>query len=203
MWRSLVEFGRSAWYVVGLVAAFLGDPIIVANTVGWYAGPKLPLTLEQGQMVVGALLLAAMFWWFHKQRLRFETPYPDMTIRDLFFHIDPHLLNDEKSGWSRVAREVQDALSVGRLQCWGRRIGQGAPQPRHRSTIQEMERSVWATGDFTMWFLDEKNEQLTHFVSKPAPFENHEWADLRISKEQALRVWPRPFWRRWAARDDG
>lgn len=52
------------------------------------------------------------------------TPKPDWALRDLFLHIDPYQLDDQKAeAWKAIGREVIDQLSIGRLPAWGR------PQP--------------------------------------------------------------------------
>src|SRR5687768_3575553 len=67
-----------------------------------------------------AVLLAAGLWAYdHKIK---PTPTgqpsgPDWPILHLFYHINPHTLDDED--WEAIGKSIQSKLSAGQLQSWG------------------------------------------------------------------------------------
>jgi hypothetical protein len=57
--------------------------------------------------------------------------YPDWTIRELFFHVRPDLIDEtDKQCWEGVGREVMDHFSTGAVEGVGSPgIGHGRPRP--------------------------------------------------------------------------
>jgi hypothetical protein len=174
-----VALGRSAWAsavgvrLVTAAAPFLAFPILFLwKLIG------VPLRRPADLGVAPALAGQAL---------------PDMTIRALFFHVDPDLVTED-SRWKAVRDEVMDALSVGRIQCWGRRrkstIGLGRTFQRTRSPLQEVPRETWRRGDLTMFFLEEGMEQVIHFDGKTDTGQTVHWSDLRMNRAQVEQVWP-------------
>ena len=86
-------------------------------------------------------------------RAAVATIYPDWTIRELFFHIRPDLINElDEKRWASVGREVMDHFSTGRLKVWGRPIY----SPTRRGPMKAIdERGYWAHAEFSYWFLKE------------------------------------------------
>jgi len=120
-------------------------------------------------------------------------PQPDMTIRDLFLHIDPGVLEAAPSRRERVRDEVIKALSLARIKCWGRLVvavgwtdGAGVTS----SPLTEILPTRWSMGRLTMSFLEKGADQLIHFEGgHPRGAPNH-WADLRVNRAQVEAVWP-------------
>jgi hypothetical protein len=121
---------------------------------------------------------------------------PDWAIRDLFFHIQPSLLDNEKAkAWEQVGRDVMDRFSTGQLRVWGRRV---MPPARRREPLAEIDdRKYWARAQFTYWFLKNDGDRLASHV---APISNWrgsgpmspdpDYADLQVNHAQALTIWP-------------
>jgi hypothetical protein len=113
-------------------------------------------------------------------------PYPDWTIRELFFHIRPNLL--DRSRWIEVGREVMDHFSTGRLKVWGRPIYRGGRQGPMKSVD---EPRYWVHAEFSYWFLKEDGRQSAHTWVKTATG-LPDYADLQVNRKEALRIWPEP-----------
>lgn len=116
-------------------------------------------------------------------------PIPDWSIRDLFFHIRPDLIEDPKSNlWEIVGLEVRDKLSTGQLKIWGRqRTNLGK-----RSAQAEIPSTYWAKVDFTYWFLAEGHEQAFH-ANPATALQLPGYSDLHVNQAQALKIWPKPL----------
>ena len=120
-------------------------------------------------------------------------PQPDMTIRDLFLHIDPGVLEAAPSQRELVRDEVIETLSLARIKCWGRLVvatgwtdGSGVTS----SPLTVILPTRWSMGRLTMSFLEEGSDQLIHFEGgHPRGAPNH-WADLRVNRAQVEAVWP-------------
>ena len=115
--------------------------------------------------------------------------YPDWTIRELFFHIRPDLLDEhQQERWAAVGREVMDHFSTGRLKVWGRpmnKVGRQGPmkpvdEPRY-----------WARAEFSYRFLAEDGREKAHTWVKTETG-LPDYADLQVNREEALRIWPEP-----------
>ena len=119
------------------------------------------------------------------------TPYPDWTIRERFFYLRPDLVeNHEKQLWEHVGSEVKDQLSIGRLRIRGRIVNHAI---RTRSPLTEIDKSYWARAVFSYWFLREGQEDNNHTYTPREYSKQPEYYDLRVNKEQALRIWPEPL----------
>jgi hypothetical protein len=115
--------------------------------------------------------------------------YPDLTIRELFFHIRPDLIEESnKERWIEVGREVMDHFSTGRLKVWGRpiyRVGRRGPM----KSVNEP--GYWAHAEFSYWFLKEDGRESAHTWVK-AETGLPDYADLQVHREEALRIWSEP-----------
>jgi hypothetical protein len=115
--------------------------------------------------------------------------YPDMTIRELFFHIRPDLIEDHKAqAWREVGKEVMDHFSTGRLKVWGRPINRvGNRKPMKRVD----EQHYWAHAEFSYWFLKEDGRESSHTwvkVETGLP----DYCDLQVNRAEAMAIWPEP-----------
>jgi hypothetical protein len=126
--------------------------------------------------------------------------FPDWTIRELFFHIRPDLVDNhvgqgEEKSWESVAKEVMDHFSTGRLKVWGRPI----LKPRRRAPLKLVdEPGYWTHARFTYWFLKEDGRRNSHTAAAPETG-LFDYADLQVNREEALKIWPEPG----AVQDDG
>jgi hypothetical protein len=117
------------------------------------------------------------------------TIYPDWTIRELFFHIRPDLIDEpDKMRWASVGREVMDHFSTGRLKAWGRPI-YGAGRRKPMKAVDE--RGYWAHAEFSYWFLKEDGRESAHTWVK-AETSLPDYADLQVNRAEALSIWPEP-----------
>jgi hypothetical protein len=171
----------------GLLAAVAVAVPVIFSAAGFHLSQPVATWGLAGCAVLALIGVSLAVW----PRRESPPPIPDMTIRELFFSIDADVLNDERKAWMAVGRDVLDALSIGRLTGWGRQIGRGSRQSRHRSTLQRIEQSHWSTGEFTYWFFDPNSAMLTHFIGKEGIGEHVEWADLRVNRAEARRIWPK------------
>jgi hypothetical protein len=116
-------------------------------------------------------------------------PFPDMTIRELFFHIRPDLLEEaHETRWVEVGRNVMDHFSTGRLRAWGRPI---YPVGRMRPMKAVDEPGYWMHAEFSYWFLQEgKQRSANTWVKTETGLPDY--ADLQVNREEALRIWPEP-----------
>ena len=115
--------------------------------------------------------------------------YPDWTIRELFFHIRPDLIDEpDAKRWASVGRQVMDHFSTGRLKVWGRPIY----SPGRRGPMKAVdERGYWAHAEFSYWFLKEDGRESAHTWVKTRTG-LPDYADLQVNRAEALSIWPEP-----------
>ena len=120
-----------------------------------------------------------------------QPPIPNWSIRYLFFHIRPDLVDDpENREWEYVGRDVIDKFSTEQLKVWGRRI-----EDSKRLALAEIPAQEWHRAKFTYWFLKE-HDGVSLDADCPRPSRGSapaQYADLRVCGAQALTIWPRPF----------
>lgn len=114
-------------------------------------------------------------------------PVPDMSIRELFFHIDKDILDNDR--WETADIDVRDALALGRLKCWGRKVRDDILR-RELSALQEIDKKFWERGSFTYDFFEDGRESRTHAIGRDDVF-RLEYADLRVNRAQVQGIWPR------------
>jgi hypothetical protein len=118
----------------------------------------------------------------------------EWTVAELFFHICPDLERDTENPTLRreTGTAVLDALASGKIAMRGRKIdrpnGRGEP-------LTWIDSGYWQNVLFTYWFLDPTGSPADVRHEKTAV----EYADLRIDKTAALKVWPPPIPLREAA----
>ena len=118
-------------------------------------------------------------------------PMPDLTIGELFFHLDPNVADDEPNTHQNrrmvVGGVVMDALSLGKLQSWGRQIGAKSK----RLPMTEIESGYWKYARWTYFFFDPSTAQNHHAqAEEDPPVYWREYADIQVNKAQVLRLWP-------------
>jgi hypothetical protein len=197
---GLPKWGRVIGLLIGqvLVAALL---YVVLGATAFSASIGLRLLVASAPF----LTFPVMFLWELAQapakaerELELATKsaasegcFPDMTIRELFFHIDDRL-TDEDFRWKAVRAEVMDALSLGRIRCWGRlRIAGAGRFGLSGPPLREISASTWLVGQFTMFFLEEGHEKVIHFEGIDANHCRVQYSDLQVNASQARAVWPR------------
>lgn len=118
-----------------------------------------------------------------------RTPFPDWPIRELFYYLQPNLVDDSASElWKIVGSKVHDQLSIGRLQIWGREFN---PTSKDGAPLKEIDKSYWHHAAFSYWFLGDNQEEVNH-TNIPQGSKLAKYCDLNVNKEQALRIWPKP-----------
>jgi hypothetical protein len=115
--------------------------------------------------------------------LAFEKPIADWRIRELFYYVRPNGLLDNDS-WEEVGADVMDKLATGQLLAWGRR---GKARP-----LQPIDMTFWPDARLTYSFLAADHDDDEHAVKNRILSPLEIYSDIRISKAQALRIWPRP-----------
>lgn len=180
----------------------VGGPLALGGVLLTTFAGQLPDFIQKIGLIAGLVLTALGLFllgrdWLAKRRGRPKAPktfgkppaavqadFPDWTIRELFFHIRPDVL-DGKDGVA-VGSEVMDAFSLGRLRCWGREID----QRRRRLPQAEIPTSYWRHADFTYWFLKDGDGVSTQVTGTGSPISGPEYTDLRVNKAEALAIWP-------------
>jgi hypothetical protein len=110
---------------------------------------------------------------------------PNMSIRDLFFHVHPHPFAGEEDK-EAVGREVIEKFAIPLLSAWGQRI-----QSSRRLPLTLIETSEWQRAKFTYWFLEEGNEQSMHVEVRPSVSGvlPHQYGNIRVNRQQAENIW--------------
>ena len=137
------------------------------------------------------------FWTGSERRIAkslddFHKPYPDWSIRDLFIHIDPHVL-DIEGRIKTVGRDILDKFCTGSMTCYGR------PLPRENnfvesftfdgSSLKPIPREHWDGAQFTYRFFDEHASDVPH-TSPAYGSSTPRYADLNVKRADALNMWP-------------
>jgi hypothetical protein len=116
--------------------------------------------------------------------------YPDMTLRELFFHIRPDLFEDhEAAAWKEVGREVMDHFSTGRLRAWGRPVYRPSGHRQPMKLIDEPR--YWAHAEFSYWFLKEDGRESSHTWVKTETG-LPDYRDIQVNRAEAMAIWPEP-----------
>jgi hypothetical protein len=117
--------------------------------------------------------------------------FPDWPIQELFFRLDPKILNEpNQANWEVIGRVLIDNLSIGRLRSWGRRYLGSLEATERNSTLVEIPSEYWMKGgDLSYMFFSERYAYHTY---PPSPSDLPQYADMQLSKAQALGVaWPK------------
>jgi hypothetical protein len=141
--------------------------------------------------VAGALLLPDAITWFRSWwGPSAETSGPaDMTIHEVFFHLCPDVLDNPKElRWEKVGDELRDKLSTEQLVAWGREID---PDTKRVSALVDIPATYWPYAQFVYFFLqaDRARDDPHSWTPRNRPTRN-DYADIRFSRAQILRIWP-------------
>lgn len=120
---------------------------------------------------------------------------PDWPIRDLFFHIDPEVLESTNEGdnWIAVEEQFLDAASLGRIQVWGRPVDTPRLLQTSNPPLEPIEAEYWRDVTLAHNFYQagsQSTDTQTYPRSKSNPV--RKMSDLRVSRAQALTVWAGP-----------
>jgi hypothetical protein len=113
---------------------------------------------------------------------------PSWTISELFLHIDPDFL--EENRWEKIGDELRDDLSAGRLCMWGRLIETDSGSwVGPRAALKPIEKTYWYNAYFTYFFFHKETSDGVHCFAdrktgRPA------YTDLQVNRRQALALWP-------------
>jgi hypothetical protein len=189
---NLRERRRQVWALLGGIFAL---PIV------WLMGGKLELT-QQGVLwtavwattsALFTLFVIAPFHLWREQRAeRSSEVGPDMTIRELFLHLDPN--SADEPARSVIGQVVRDFFAIqGKLRVWGRpcdadwidRLTDWPGQP----VPQLINHRYWRNADFTYLFMN----GISAFSQGPhTQVKLHsglpQFTDLRVNRAQALAI---------------
>lgn len=147
---------------------------------------------EYGPPAIFALITAGLL--YRIIRSHYGKPHPDIPIRDLFFQLDPTLLDDETrpdSPWEIIGQDIIDRLSTGQIHAWGREMN---PQQRTKpAPLVPIPQDRWARAEFSYFFIAEDHSKVMHVeCARPergsAPWQ---YSDLHFNRYETLRAWPR------------
>jgi hypothetical protein len=155
------------------------------------ASPVLGILAEYGPPASFAVICVYLIGGFDRIINFFGETQPNeqndiMSLRQLFMHIDPRVIMDEKVR-DTTGREIADSCASGKLASWGRRIDRS----RGRLSLTPIPPEHWQKIKYTYWFLHDEDAQPLDFnsysgVPGVAP---HQYADVRFNREQALKLW--------------
>ena len=122
---------------------------------------------------------------------------PNWSIQELFRYLRPRLnASDSMTLWDEAGDDVLDKLSTGELHAWGREILRGQNATAFHN-LAPIEASYWRTARFTFVFLLDEHERDKH-VTQRAQSTLPDYADVRVSREEAIELWPHPQLGRWS-----
>ena len=134
-------------------------------------------------------------------RREYDSGAPDMTLRELFFHIDPDVTGTvdkqaTESGrerWEQAGLEIRDNLSTGQLKAWGRRVDEGpmASIIPTEYSLQSINPNYWPEADFTYWFLYENYQDRPQVEPHQDVKGRYKFTDVRLNRREVMRIWPR------------
>jgi hypothetical protein len=127
--------------------------------------------------------------------LALGTGAPDWSIQELFYYLRPNLSpSGPTEFWDEVGGDVLDKLSSGELHAWGREIVRGPTTTFHGLAL--IDPAYWRTARFTYAFLLDEHERDAH-ATQHGPSTLPDYADLRVNRENAVKLWPHPLRGRW------
>lgn len=114
------------------------------------------------------------------------TLLPDLPIAELFRHVDRDVANN----LAAVEAEILTHFLAGHLVAWGRIVDQGARRVRPGTPLAAIPKEDWRHLYFDPAFLliDDPEERQTG--NQLYPQLGYDYCDLRVFREEALRIWP-------------
>ncbi len=203
----MVGWRKFLLWLLPIVASF---PLILKWTfdiIGWSTAPgdavelyhklsEMPWWIAYGLAICTwiAFFVAPPLWDRYIRVYSVQEPehstifYPDWTIRELFLHIDPHLISAGDARWKTVDQLIHDALATGRLTAWGRddtkgKFGNRAPQ-------EEIEKGYWLTAGLMLNFFLPGEDHQYLIYARPSKNGGPQYRDIQVNKAQALKIWP-------------
>ena len=168
-----------------LIAKFLSHPPWWINHLGFrYA------VIVAGLAIIGIALFVSQKKQNSEKGSGPQTgPIPDMAIREVFFHINPDVLEDVDGvgNWLSVGQSVLNSLSTGELTCWGVLSGSTA-------TIRQINQKYWQTAVWTYWFLAEDHEGCIHVTNSGGDggeFMSDQYRNLQFNRSEVMKKWPK------------
>lgn len=118
-------------------------------------------------------------------------PGPDMTIRELFLHLDPQAL--EAPRWLAIGQVVKDNFAVGRLDCWGR------PKKRwddveemfgwpEQSALEKIDNSYWKRAELSYAFVCSEDRYYLPHTNPDMHSGLPTYKDLQVNRAQAIAL---------------
>ncbi len=117
-------------------------------------------------------------------------PKPDMSIKELFLHVCPQVLEDSNNDiWEEVGDEIRDKLHEGAFRSWGRPVPLDGISSTGRESSREIPKDYWAYVDDWTYYFFADNENAAHTsvrnVSLQTPY-----GDIRVNRSEVLGIWP-------------
>lgn len=192
-WRVVTEV-HTAWWIVVDVLVPSAPAAVIAAVLGLWGEHSVALIAFLAVVTFSAVALILLAWLGYRQESKRAVPAPmsesdvEWTIRDLFIHVCPDLdrTPDDAALRRETAGGILDALASGKLAIRGRKIDR--PSSR-RQPLTVIDSRFWTDVLFTFWFLDEGGSPMDVRNNKTAV----EYADLRVDRASALKVWPPPI----------
>jgi hypothetical protein len=110
-------------------------------------------------------------------------PFPDLTVQELFFYIDPDCLGDQGKKSQRIGADILDQLSIGRLIAWGREADR-----RSGSPLSEIAKTYWRDAHLTYWYFSDGFREEVH-VEPIGHTIGPSYRDLQFNRAQAEAIW--------------
>lgn len=116
--------------------------------------------------------------------------FPDWKISELLKYLRPDLPLKPEKAWMPALNAVEDRLSTGQLEVWGRRHLPAGSQ--ERPSLEKIDPTYWKDADLLGWAADTEHPSSVHTRRRSLKTE-WEYRDLQLNKAQALSLWPQPL----------
>jgi len=116
--------------------------------------------------------------------------FPDWKIHAMLAYLRPDLPLKPERAWLPLLSDVEDRLSTGQLDIWGRKFFRSGG--RTRASLEKIDVDYWKDADIIAWSADPEWAQGKHTERRSLRTE-WEYRDLQVNKAQALRIWPEPL----------
>jgi hypothetical protein len=100
----------------------------------------------------------------------------------------------ERAAQFLISHDVLDKLSSGELRAWGCQIVRGVTTTFH--SLAPIAPEYWWAARFTYVFLLDDHDRDLH-ATQHAPSTLPDYADMRVNRENAVKLWPHPLRDRW------
>jgi hypothetical protein len=150
---------------------------------------RLPESLQDAGLCLGVfvLVVALVSLFFAKSNSLASGAHdgPDWPIRQVYFHIDPSVLDNNR--WEAVGADIQNRLATGSIKAWGQ-LDDGQLRP-----LTPIPQEFWAKADLMDNFFLEGNrtEELIHAQLYDTTSRTRtSYRNLRFNGAEVLRAWP-------------